>query len=292
MMKYCLSILFVCCCSNIYAQSLQGFYTGELKVSGRNIRMSLQLDLLEDGGKFKTVLRSRFLENNRVTGCDNWLEGIMQKQNLVLKNLATIKEHEVPSGACNQIGMLKLVQNKKSTEPEFSGIWLDASGEVFGRLTLKKVDTEVSYFVADEEAIARKNIAETQIASTFNDSLRFELMRKARGAAWLDTITIKGKEANISITAPEADLFHKLTILVDNQPVLINSAPRQQGAIIRLKEMNEGYAEILFLCNHFLVDVGYDIKVNIEWAGGSHNLVVPVSTFKNQGLVLRFVNGE
>ena len=45
------------------AQSLQGFYTGELKISGRNARLSLQLDLMETNGIYNAVLRSRIFED-------------------------------------------------------------------------------------------------------------------------------------------------------------------------------------------------------------------------------------
>jgi hypothetical protein len=107
----------------------------------------------------------------------------------------------------------------------------------------------------------------------------------------LDTISIKGAEASLLITAPEADMYHKLTVLLGRQPVLVNSSPKMQGAKIRLKEMNEGDIELLFLCNHFLVDVGFDIQVLVEWEGGKKLMVIPVSTFENQGLVIRFDKG-
>jgi hypothetical protein len=275
-----------------FAQSLQGYYTGQLKVSGRSLRMGLQLDLVEQNGFYMAVLRSRLVEEGFVSGCDNWMEGKMNGRELVLKNIVMVKENSVPPGSCNQLGVLKIKINTGKPEPELTGNWLDINDELFGRFTLTRVDTMVSYSMVEEEAIARRNVAEKQMFFAPNDSIKIELMRSARGAEWLDTIEIKSKDANLHIAAPEADIFHKLTVLLNNEPVLIDSSPRQKGAVVRLKEMGEGYVEVLLLCYHAMVDVMYDVQIKLEWEGGSREITVPVSTYKNRGIVLRFVKAE
>jgi hypothetical protein len=269
-----------------YSQSLQGFYTGQMKVQGQRDRMQVQLDLIEEDGGYRGVFRSRFVENNSITGCDNWVEGRMIGKNLVLRNLAATRATGIDVAACNYLNQIRLTFNEKKETPEFSCVWENQDDIVFGRFFLTRIDTAVSYTVEEEREIAYRKIAETMIFRSRNDSIRIGLMLQYRPLAIRDTISVPPGDVEIQITAPDADPFHLFSVLINTNPVAIKRAPKQQGLKILLKTTELENAEIKFLCEHALVDVDFDVQVVIIWSDKRESLVVPVSTLMNSGFLL------
>lgn len=270
-----------------YAQDLQGFYTGQMKISGSNVKLGVQLDLMYESGKYTAVLRSRVVEGQTVSGCDNWLEGTLNEGNLNLVNLLALRATNVPPGACMGYRYAKFSIKAENGGYSLSGNLNDLGGDFYAKLTLTRVDTANSFSVSEEAEQAKKGKGELEIANTFTDSARIEKMIEVRGIEWLDTLAIREKNSSLKIEAPGADMFHKLTILINGNPVLINSTPRQQGAIIRLKEMVPGDMEVVLLCYHVLVEVTYDVKLTLTWEGGEKTWMVPVSTNRNAGIMLQ-----
>jgi hypothetical protein len=112
-------------------------------------------------------------------------------------------------------------------------------------------------------------------------------MIAVRGVELLDTFSIPPVGASLKVEAPDADIFHRLTVMVNDNVVLLAATPKQQGAIIRLKEMVPGEVDILLLCYHVMVDVAFDVKLTLTWEGGEKIWIVPVSTMRNKGIVLK-----
>ena len=275
----------------VFAQSLTGYYTGEMRLTGRNVRMQVQLDLIEDSGNFKGVIRSRYVENLKVTGCENWVEGSLVRETLTLMDQATLRETEVPVGTChNMMGQVRMnVKQEIGKEPEMTGTWFDRYGEALGRFTIVRIDTAISYTVADDEKEATRLKNERQIALAASDSIRLAMMKMARGVQWLDTLTVPATEATLIIRAPDADLYHKLSVTMNDGIVLLNNSPRRQGAKITLKEMDLEPVELVFYSYHTMVEVMYDIEVTLQWGEEQEKKwTIPVSTFQNRGIVLHF----
>jgi hypothetical protein len=274
------------------AQSLQGFYNGELKVTGRNARLSMQLDLMEANGIYTAVLRSRIFENGVLTGCDNWLEGKLSSKGLQLNQMAVVKETGLPPGTCGQLNELRMTVNTTKGEPELTGTWIDSDDVVFGKFTLKRIDTANSFSVPEEKEIALRYINEGKILMAPTMGQRIMLMLATRPTDWIDSLTVPTGDASIKFEAKEADPFHKLTVLIDSTPVIVSVSPRKQVNIVTLDSMKAGEIRVLLLCDHAMVDVMYNVTVTLVWQGQQHQWIVPVSTFKNRGIIIRFKNPE
>lgn len=268
-------------------QSLQGFYTGQVKIPGFREPMQVQLDLLEEDGGYRGVFRSRFVENNAITGCDNWVEGRLIGNKMVLKNLATTRETGVPDGACNMLKEISMNFNEKREAPEFICIWENNDNTAFKRFKLSRIDTEVSYTIEEEREIAYRKMSGMLIFRAPSDSVRIGMMLSYRPTEIKDTIEVTPGDLEIQITAPDADPFHLVTILINNQPAAIKRAPKQQGLKILLNTSALEDAFILFLCEHALVDVLFDVKVVFNWLDKNASFTMPVSTFSNNGFWLR-----
>jgi len=274
--------------SGISAQSLQGFYNGELKVSGRNAKLSMQLDLMETNGNYSAVLRSRIYENQVLTGCDNWLEGKISSKGLILNHMATVKETALPQGTCDQLNALRITVNTSKGEPELTGTWIDVNDDVFGKFTLKRIDTANSFSVPEEKEVAQRKVDEMKIFMAPNMGEKILLMMKTRGEEYIDSITIPTGDASIRFEAKDADPFHKLTVLIDSTPVIVSGSPRKQATIVTLDSVKAGDLKVLLLCDHAMVDVMYNVTVTLEWRGQQQQWIIPVSTFKNRGILIRF----
>lgn len=282
-------ILFCLGVTNLQGQNLRGFYTGQLKLTANGAKLGAQLDLMEDSGRYTAVLRSRVVDGLTVSGCDNWLEGKINENRLELTNMVAIRETNVPPGVCNTMKYAKLVVKEENGTYEVAGNLFDVMGNVYGRLTLARVDTAISFSVEEEAAEAKRMMGEIHIASGITDQEVTARMIAIRGVNWADTVSLVPQNASLKIEAPGADFFHKLTVVVNDNAVLTAASPRQQGALIRLKDMVPGDMEVVFLCYHVLVDVIYDIKVTLTWDGGEKFWTLPVSTYGNTGLVLRIL---
>lgn len=274
------------------SQSLQGFYNGELKVTGRNAKLSMQLDLMEANGIYTAVLRSRIFENGVLTGCDNWLEGKLSSKGLQLNHMAVVKETGLPPGTCGQLNALRMTVNTTKGEPELTGTWIDSDDVVFGKFTLKRIDTANSFSVPEEKEIAMRYINESKILIAPTMGQRIMLMQDTRPTDWIDSLTVPTGDASIKFEAKDADPFHKLTVLIDSTPVIVSVSPRQQVNIVTLDSMKAGEIRVLLLCDHAMVDVMYNVTVTLEWQGQQHQWIIPVSTFKNRGILIRFKNPE
>jgi hypothetical protein len=277
------------CCFvvSVYGQSLKGFYTGQMKVPGQREMMQVQLDLLEEDGGYRGVFRSRFVENNIITGCDNWVEGRMSGKNIVLRNLAITRETGVPEGACNMMRQIRLTPNNKGDVITFSCVWEMEEGEIFGRFNLVREDTAVSYVIEEEREIAYRQMAESLIFRAPTDSLRIGLMLQYRPKAIRDTIIVEADDVEIQITALTADPYHLFTILVNGVPVAIRRAPKQQGLKLKINTREYPEAEIVFLCEHSLVNVYFQIEATISVGDKQKQLTIPVSTYQNAGIYLK-----
>lgn len=274
---------------NLQGQSLRGFYTGQLKLVANGAKLGAQVDLMEDSGRYTAVFRSRVVDGLTVSGCDNWLEGILKDGKLEMNNILTLRETNVPSGVCNYFRSAKLVVKQENGNFQIAGNLINQMGDVYGRLSISRVDTAISFSVEEEKMEAKRKIGEVHIAQGLTDNEIIERMISIRGMNRVDTVSFVPVNASLKIEAPDADLYHKLTVVVNEDPVLIAASPRQQGAVLRLKDMVPGDMEVVFLCYHLLVDVMYDIKVTLTWDGGEKVWTLPVSTYSNTGLVLRIL---
>lgn len=274
------------------AQSLQGFYSGQLKLAGSGAKLSAQLDLMEDSGRYTAVFRSRAVEELAVAGCDNWLEGVMKGGRIEMENKTPLRETNVPPGACQAFKFVKLSVKEENGELQLSGNINEDNGILYGKVTLTRVDTAISFSVEEEAVEAKRRMGEIYIAAGRKDEEIITRMLMVRGVEFVDTLSVSPMGASLKVEAPDADIFHRLTVMVNDNVVLLAATPKQQGAIIRLKEMVPGDVEILLLCYHFMVDVAFDVKLTLTWQGGEKVWTIPVSTMKNRGLILRIKEPE
>ncbi len=276
---------------SLKAQSLQGFYTGQLKLSAAGLRLNVQLDLMQDSGEYSAVLRFRAVEDNQLSGCDNWMAGIGNIPKLRFQNMVSLRETNIASWICNDFKWLDLELKKGSTgmNPEFTGTLTNKNGSQFGKLTLTKVDSVNSFSVEEERAEALYRLSERQIAMTKDDSTRVAMMLVNRGIQMLDSLEISSGNTSLLVEAPTADRFHKLTLLINDNIVLLNTAPAQKAALIKLDDPEEGELEIVLLCYHTMVDVNYFVKLTLKHPDGEKVWEIPVSTFKNRGIKLKVI---
>jgi hypothetical protein len=272
---------------NLQSQSLQGFYTGQLRLAGTGAKLNAQLDLMEDSGRYSAVLRSRVVEDLAVSGCDNWLEGKMNGSRIELVNMTPLRATNVPEGACTAYRIVKLNVKQENGEFQLTGNVNEDNGLLYGKLTLTRVDTAISFSVEEEAVEAKRKMGEILIAAGRTDEEVISRMIAVRGVELLDTFSIPPVGASLKVEAPDADIFHRLTVMVNDNVVLLAATPKQQGAIIRLKEMVPGEVDILLLCYHVMVDVAFDVKLTLTWEGGEKIWIVPVSTMRNKGIVLK-----
>jgi hypothetical protein len=94
----------------------------------------------------------------------------------------------------------------------------------------------------------------------------------------------------LKIEAPGADNFHKLTVMINDNVVLLNTAPAQRGTNIRLNNLEEGQLDIIFICYHFMVNTNYNVKLTLVHGNGVQVWEVPVTTYKNRGIRLKVKN--
>lgn len=244
--------------------------------------MGVQLELLPSQEAFTAILRTRYPENNLITGCDNLLTGKIDRQTLKMEMKIVLKETEVPEGSCNFFNTLRLQMRQSGAGVEASGELQGANGSVIGRLTLNRVDTAVSFTVADELKEANRKLGEAQIARVFEEDKRAALMLEVRPSQLTDSITIANEEVKIRIDAPEADRFHKVSLFVNSNPVLTNKAPKQTPLQVTLKELPPGETFVQVVCHHVLVDVYFPVVVQIIHGDQIKTFEVPVSTARNQ----------
>jgi hypothetical protein len=274
---------------SLKAQSFQGFYTGQLKLSGSGVKMSVQMDMMEDSGRISAVLRFRAVDDNTISGCDNWLAAISNSTKLRFLNLVSLRETNIPSWVCNDFKRLDLELKKGSSpiSPEFNGNLLDENGGLYGRITISKVDSINSFSIEDERAEAMYRISERQIAMAADDSTRIGLMLANRGIQVLDSLEINPGNASLKVEAPLADRFHKLTLLFNDNVVLLNASPAERGANIKMNELEEGNLDVILLCYHFLVETNFTVKLTLTHDGGEKVWEVPVTTFKNRAIRIK-----
>jgi hypothetical protein len=271
--------------SSLQSQSLTGFYTGEAKIIGQRTQFGTQLDLMEEGNEYVGVFRLRAIENNQVTGCDYLVSGQWIKDKLELKLLTTIKETAVPSGGCNIFSIIKLTVDTSGQDPAFKGTLSAYSGrENIAKTEMKLVDREPSFTIDEEIMEGKRLISETFIANAPDDSTRIALMLGYREMVMVDSVELGAGEAFLDIEAPDADLYHKLTLLVNNNLVLFNKAPKQQGIRLRLKDLPEGATDLIFICYHYMLTVTFPVKVTVSYESGTKSFNFPVSVFQNKTL--------
>lgn len=274
--------------SPLQAQNLQGFYTGEVKIIGQRTQFGTQLDLVEQGNEYVGIFRLRAIENNQVTGCDYLVSGKNTKDKLDLKILTTIKETAVPTGGCDIFSMIKLTVDISEQEPTFKGNLTAFSGrDNIAKTEMKLADREPSFTIGEEIMEGKRILNEKSIARATDDSTRIALMLEYRETVLVDSIELGGGEAFLNIEATDADLYHKLTLLVNDNVVLFNRSPKQQGIRVRLVDLPAGITDVIFICYHYLLTVTYPVKVTLSWEGGSRSLDFPVSVFQNK--ILRVI---
>jgi hypothetical protein len=272
---------------SLQSQSLQGFYTGQLRLAGTGAKLNAQLDLMEDSGRYSAVLRSRVVEDLAVSGCDNWLEGKMNGSRMEMVNMTPLRATNVPQNACIAYKFVKLNVKQENGEYQLTGNVNEDNGMLYGKLTLTRVDTAISFSVEEEAVEAKRKMGEILIAAGRTDQEVISRMLAVRGVEFVDTISIPAVGASLKVEAPDADIFHRLTVMVNDKVALLAATPRQQGAVIRLKEMAPGDVEILLLCYHVMVDVDFDVKLTLTWEGSEKIWTLPVSTLRNRGIVIR-----
>lgn len=275
--------------TGLQAQSLRGFYTGQLKLAANGAKLSAQLELMEDSGRYSAVLRSRVVEGIELSGCDNWFEGKMEDGRLHMENKASLRETNVPPGSCQQFKYARLAVKQENGTISITGNLNDFGGDYYGKLILTRIDTVLSFSVAEEAVEAKRKMGEIFIASGRSDKEIIERMLSVRSTTMSDSVSFVPLNASLKVEAPDADIYHKLTVVIDGTPVLIATSPRQQGAVLRLKEMVPGNMEVVFLCYHLMVDVWYNLKITLNWEGGEKQWTLPVSTLGNQGILLKIL---
>ncbi len=286
-------VLFLFTIASLSAQqtnALRGFYTGEAKIIGQRTQFGVQLDLVEEEETtFAGIFRLRAIENNQVTGCDYLVSGILEDGKLNLNLLSVVKETNVPSGGCNIFSSIKLAVEVKEAAPKLKGNLIAYSGrDNIAKVELERIDRENSFTVEEEIREGKRIIAETYIANAPDDSVRIAMMLSYRPTELVDSVEISSGEAILEIEAPDADLYHKLTLLVNDNVVIFNKAPKQQGIRVRLVDLPPGgRTELFFLCYHYLLTVNYPVQVVLIWDGGSKRWEFPVSVFQNKRLLIK-----
>lgn len=285
-----LSFLVVASLNAQQTKSLQGFYNGEVKIIGQRTIFGTQLDLVrETETNYTGIFRLRAIENNEITGCDYLVSGILQSDKLNLDLSAVVKETGVPSGGCNIFSSIRLAVDAKEEAPKFKGTLIAPDGRTnMARAEMARIDLENSFTVQEDIAEGKRIIAETVIANVMDDSTKIAMMMTYRPIESVDSISIFPSEAILDIEAPDADLYHKLTVLVNDNVVLLNKAIKQQGVRVRLVDLPEnGQIELFFLSYHALASVTYPIQIKLSWEGGEKSWQFPVSVFQNKRLLIK-----
>lgn len=283
-MRAVVVLVFVLCQYSGISQQLAGFYSGELKIN--RVVMGAQLDLIPGDGGYTAIFRTRYPENNVITGCDNVLFGKLERQILKLEMKVVIKETEVPVGSCNYFNTLRLQLKQNGDLVEATGELLGNDGLLIGRLNLNRIDTALSFTVKEELQEATRKLGEAQIGLMFDEEKRAEMMLEIRETDFLDSLQIPVNEAKVKVVAPDADRFHKISIFVNGNPVMVNKAPKQTPFQITLKELPPGETLIYIICHHYLVDVYFPAKVQVSSGEKIFQVEVPVSTGRNQVIKL------
>lgn len=280
-------------CSYSYAQptaDIQGYYTGELRLTGRGVSMGLQLDITRNGNEYIGVLRSRYMENNKLVGCDNFLAGTLEKDVLTFKQLVPLRETNVPAGTCNYFGGGRISFATKDGTLQAKGSLIDQDRLTTGRLTLVQQDAENSFAFADEMLEAFRLVKEAEITKKAkNPTALADAIYTNRPKNMVDTLyATAGQSISMQISAPEADLFHKLSVAVNGNVALLNRAPRQQPLQLTLPDLPKGEIEVSLLCQHAAVDITYMVNVQITMPDGAQKqMQIPVSTFANRTVLIK-----
>ncbi|TAD84365.1 MAG: hypothetical protein EAY75_13335 [Bacteroidetes bacterium] len=266
------------------SQQIGGFYTGQLKMNGASI--GAQMDLIVSGDSYTGILRTRYLDNNLITGCDNVLEGELEGKTLNLKMKVVIKETGVDANTCYYFTTVKLRLKTDGQAVEAVGNLLDQGGMTIGRLTLNRVDTALSFTAGEELQEASRRLKEESLRSIFDPKAFAETALEVRETNLIDSIEIEGKEVVMKFESPIAERLFKISVLVNGDAVMVDKAPGKAPFQITLKDMVVGETMIYIICHNLLQDFYFPTTVRVSFADKSFLVNVPVSTLQNQAIKL------
>ena len=291
-MKKILYIIFTFLFLSTRGQEIKGFYTGELRLMDINERLNVQMDIMEDSTGITGVFRTRIIDNQQVVGCDNWLTGNRSGTKMFFTSQVPLRITNIPDWLCTDYKTMTFEQRKArdGSGMEWLGVLYREEGGAFGRVVMRKVDSVNSYTVDEEREEAKYLMNEKKIFLAVTDSARINLMLAGRGTQIIDSLVIDTSASVLKLEAPGADILHKLTVLVNDNVVLLNNSPAQRGTNIRLNNLEEGDVDILFLCYHFMVNANFNVKLTLEYNGGIKVWEIPVTTYKNRGIRLKVQN--
>jgi hypothetical protein len=141
--------------------------------------------------------------------------------------------------------------------------------------------------IEEERELAYKMMADQMIFMAKNDSIRIGLMLKFRPLGIKDTIYVPQGDVEILISSPDADPYHLLTLMVNDEAVAVKRATKQQALRVKINTVEFPGSNIYFLCEHALVSVYYNTEITVKSGDNLQKIVIPVSTYQNAGFYLQ-----
>ncbi|MFN5134010.1 MAG: hypothetical protein ACK5DG_01745 [Chitinophagaceae bacterium] len=276
-MKRLLYLIYTLQAFAINAQSLTGVWEGEVFLrEGRNTKMSLRLELLEQNKMCYGILYTRASQKGSIYGCDYIVSGQTTKSSLQLKKVNVQRSVGMSTEECGMMNFLLLLFNATDSSA-LVGNWGWTSG-VVSTVKCKKVSDEISPLAVDELTAYRKEIFD------FYEAQKLFLEPEERMNVRLLYMDIDSSDFAVELRTDELFATDSIDVYVNDELVSSKYPLSVKPLRIKLQGFPAGENELLIV-NRSTVQFRQKIKVSIYYKGANRELIAEPSFVKNSLLL-------
>lgn len=264
---------------NMSAQSLTGVWEGEVFLrEGRNTKMNLRLELLEQNKMCYGILYTRASQKGSIYGCDYIVSGQTTKSSLQLKKVNVQRSVGMSTEECGMMNFLLLLFNAADSSA-LIGNWGWTSG-VVSTVKCKKVSDEISPLAVDELTEYRKGIFD------FYEAQKLFLEPEERMNVRLMYMDIDSSDFAVELRTDELFATDSIDVYVNDELVSRKYPLSVKPLRIKVQGLAPGENELIIV-NRSAVQFRQKIKINIYYKGTSREIMAEPSFVKNALLLFK-----
>lgn len=244
----------------LHAQKAEGVWEGTLFLNGSaKTPLKIRMEIVEQDSSCFGILYSRGLEKNTIFGCDYFVTGFRNNNNISLKWQKVQRSIGMSNNDCRMFEQLRLNYRKKDTAQMLEGKWFWAEGRK-EPISFIKVSDRISDMADDEISAYVKDLYEVYETSGLMLAVQDRFPKKV-----ID-LPVDNNDVIVEFSTIDSSMHDSVSVYVNGKSIADHCNLMQKALRIRLKELPFGSND-LQVVNESVLQSKLNILMKIIYKG-------------------------
>ncbi len=223
----------------LHAQKIEGVWEGTLIIRGDvKTTMRIRMEIVEKDSSYFGILYSRGVDKSTVYGCDYFIAGSLQKNEIVFKRQKVQRAVAMNEYACSMFQLLELGYRKKDSAETLQGKWV-WRGDREDIINCTKVSDAISDMAQDEISGYVKDLYEEYESSGILLAVEDRLPKK------ILELPVDSTDVIVEFSTIDSSTHDSISVYINGNFIAEVHDLARKPLRLRLKELGPGTNDLL-----------------------------------------------